>query len=152
MSRARFILTKELGRLAKWLRILGYDSKFYREDNLSTLVITALREERSILTRNSRMSRFPGPRVVRITADFVDKQIRQLLLELKLKPNPQDMFSRCVICNEGLRELAKDQAQGKVPAYVYQSQKDFKVCPQCNKIYWQGTHWGNVRKFLAKIT
>jgi uncharacterized protein with PIN domain len=131
----KFILTKELGRLAKWLRILGYDSKFYSKDNLSTLVITALREERVILTRNSRMSRFLGPRLVKITSDFVDKQIKQLLRQLKLKPKSQDMFSRCVICNVELKAIAKARVKAKVPGYVYQTQKD----------------WGNVKKFLAKV-
>ncbi len=147
----KFILTKELGRLAKWLRILGYDSSFYRQDNLSTLVITALREERAILTRNSRISRFPGPRIVKIKSDFVAQQIKQVIVELKLKPKQKDMFTRCVICNIGLEEIAKSRVKNKVPEYVYQTQKDFVACPQCKKVYWQGTHWGNAREYLEKI-
>ena len=140
-----------MGRLAKWLRILGYDSKFYQKDNLSTLVITALREERVILTRNSRMSRFPGPPIIKIDSDFVDKQIKQLIRQLKLRPEPEAMFTRCVICNVELKEVAKRGVKGKVPEYVYQTQKDFMSCPQCKRIYWQGTHWGNVKKYLEKI-
>jgi hypothetical protein len=147
----KFILTKELGRLAKWLRILGYDSKFYREDNLSTLVIIALREERLILTRNSRISRFPGPRIVKIHYDFVHKQIKQLMQQLKLEPRPKEMFTRCTICNIELREISKIRVKNKVPEYVYQTQKDFMLCPQCKRVYWQGTHWGNVRRYLKKI-
>lgn len=147
----KFILTKELGRLAKWLRILGYDSKFYREENLSTLVIVALREERVILTRNSRITRFPGPRMIRIASDFVDEQIKQLIRQLRLKPKSQDMFSRCVICNEELNQISKSRAKNKVPKYVYQTQKDFVICPNCKRVYWQGTHWGNVRRYLKKI-
>ena len=147
----KFILTKELGRLATWLRILGYDSSFYRQDNLSTLVITALREERAILTRNSRISRFPGPRIVKIKSDFVAQQIKQVIVELKLKPKQKDMFTRCVICNIGLEEIGKSRVKNKVPEYVYQTQKDFVVCPQCKKVYWQGTHWGNAREYLEKI-
>ncbi len=147
----KFILSRELGRLAKWLRILGYDSKFYQEDSLSTLVITALREERVILTRNSRMSRFPGPRVVKIDSDFVAQQIKQVILQLKLKPKSQDMFSRCTICNVELKETAKPKIKNRVPKYVYQTQKDFLICPHCRRVYWQGTHWGNVKKYLKKI-
>lgn len=147
----KFILTKELGRLAKWLRILGYDSLFYRQDNLSTLVITALREERVILTRNSRISRFPGPRIVIVDSDFVDKQIKQVMHLLKLKPKPKEMFTRCTICNTELDEVVKSRIKNKVPKYVYETQKDFMICPQCKKVYWQGTHWGNVRKYLEKV-
>ena len=147
----KFILTNELGRLAKWLRILGYDAKFYQADNLSTLVITALREERIILTRNSRISRFPGPRIVIIDSDFVDKQLKQAFKRLKITPRPKDMFTRCVICNVQLDEIDKAKVKDRVPKYVFQNQKDFMSCPKCKKVYWQGTHWGNARKYLAKI-
>lgn len=144
----KFILTKELGRLAKWLRILGYDSKFYLEDNLSTLAITALREERIILTRNSRMRRFPGPRIVKIDSDFVNKQIKQVMQCLKVKPEPSGIFTRCAICNLELQETSKARIKRKVPEYVYKTQKEFAICPQCKRVYWQGTHWGNARKYL----
>ena len=147
----RFILTKELGRLAKWLRILGYDSKFYRQENLGTLVITALRAQRIILTRNRRISRFPGPRIVIITSDFVDKQIKQVLNRLKLKPRTKEMFTRCVVCNVALEGIGKSRAKNKVPKYVYQTQSDFVICPHCMRVYWQGTHWGNVKRYIKKI-
>jgi hypothetical protein len=145
------ILTKELGRLAKWLRILGYDCKFFSEDKLSTLVITALREERVILTRNSRLSRFPGPKMIKINSDFVDKQLKQVLCQLRLRPKARDMFSRCVICNVELQKINRSRVKAKVPAYVYETQEEFMRCPQCKKVYWQGTHWGNVRRYLQKI-
>jgi len=103
----KFVLTQELGRLARWLRILGYDTSFYRQDNLSTLVITALREERVILTRNSRMTRFPGPRIVKIESDFVGQQIKQVIVKLRLKPQPKEMFTRCVICNIELENITQ---------------------------------------------
>lgn len=146
-----FILSQELGRLAKWLRILGYDSVFYRQNNLSTLVITALRQERIILTRNSRISRFPGPRIVIIKSDFVNKQIKQVLQQLRLRTSPKDMFTRCAICNIQLDKIAKAKVKARIPEYVYKTQKDFMGCPKCKKIYWQGTHWGNAKKFLNKI-
>lgn len=144
----KFILTKELGRLATWLRILGYDADFYRQDNLSTLIITALRQERIILTRNTRMAKYAGPRIVRIESDFVGQQIKQVMANLKLKPQPKDMFTRCVICNIELEDIAKKCVRNKVPEHVYQTQKNFLHCPRCKKIYWQGTHWGNARKYL----
>ena len=147
----KFIVSKELGRLAKWLRILGFDSKFYREDNLSTLIILALREERLILTRNGSLSRFPGPRVVKITSDFVEKQIKQVIRQLKLKPKAKAMFSRCVICNLELKPVAKTKVKNKVPPYVAKTQNDFLSCAKCKRIYWQGTHWGNARKYLNKL-
>jgi uncharacterized protein with PIN domain len=124
---------------------------FYRQNNLSTLVITALRQERIILTRNSGISRFPGPRIVVIKSDFVDQQIKQLLQQLRLKPKAKDMFTRCLICNLQLAAIAKTKVKSRVPEYVYKTQKDFVGCPKCKKVYWQGTHWGNAKKFLSKL-
>ena len=144
----KFILTRELGRLAKWLRILGYDSRFYRQDNQSRLIIEALRENRIILTRNSRISRFPGPPLVLIKDDLLQQQLKQLFGELRLRPEAKQMFTRCTICNSELEAVAKSKIRARVPEYVYQSQEAFMRCLQCNRIYWQGTHWGNVKKYL----
>jgi uncharacterized protein with PIN domain len=115
------------------------------------MVIEALREERAIITRNSRISRFPGPRILRITSDFVEEQIRQTIKAFKLKVRTDKMFTRCVICNIELRKVNKPKIKKRVPEYVYETQEDFLECAQCKRVYWQGTHWGNVKKYLGNI-
>lgn len=147
----RFILTRELGRLAKWLRILGYDAIYFDSDNVSTLIIKSLRENRIILTRNSKLTRHKGAGIILLSSDFLGKQLKELTRQLKLKPEKEAMFSRCVICNELLKVLEKQKAEGKVPPYVFETQEDFVTCPKCGRIYWQGTHWGNVRHYLKNI-
>jgi hypothetical protein len=148
----KFIVTKELGRLAKWLRILGYDTTYFSSDNRSSLVIASLREGRIILTRDSRMGRYAGLKIVKVNSDFVKEQIGQVLNELSLKPSEEDMFCRCTICNEILEGVEKSEVKGKVPEYVFQTQEEFMRCPKCLRFYWQGTHWGNVTKTLREIT
>lgn len=147
----RFILTRELGRLAKWLRILGYDASYFDSDNVSTLIVRSLRENRVVLTRNSKLTRHRGVRIVKLTSDFLTEQLREVTRKLKLKPQKEAMFSRCVICNEKLMELGKQKVEGRVPAYVFQTQEDFLNCPKCQRIYWSGTHWGNVQRYLEEI-
>ena len=147
----KFILTKELGRLSKWLRILGFDTVYYNQDNLSSLIIQALRDERIILTRNQRLPQARGLKIVLIKNEKIKKQVAEILQTLKIVLEPEMMFSRCILCNTELVYITKDEVKDKVPEYVFNTQEDFLTCPQCNRIYWQGTHWGNVQETLEEI-
>ena len=147
----RFILTKELGRLAKWLRILGFDAAYFKDNNTSSLIIAALRDERVILTRNLRIARLRGIKVLSIQAQEVKPQIQEVFSLTGFQFNPQMMFTRCILCNEELADITKEKVEGNVPAYVYATQQNFVACPKCQRIYWQGTHWGNVRRCLEEI-
>lgn len=147
----KFILTKELGRLSKWLRILGYDTVYFTQENKGLLLVEALRDNRIILTRNSRMPQAKGIRIINIASDYLQDQMRQLFKDLNIKPDEDTMFSRCTICNAELSQIDKDRAKDRVPEYVFKTQDDFLTCCQCGRIYWQGTHWGNVSKILEEI-
>jgi uncharacterized protein with PIN domain len=61
------------------------------------------------------------------------------------------MFTRCILCNEPLTDIAKEKARGRIPEYVFKTQDKFVCCPKCSRIYWQGTHWGNVVDTLKEI-
>jgi len=147
----KLLLTRELGRLAKWLRILGFDTEYFKEANISSLIIQALRENRVIITRNHRLPRSAGLRIVLIKEEKLKEQLREVLKALEISLDSVLMFSRCIICNEELVEIAKDQIKDRVPEYVFNTQKDFISCPKCERIYWQGTHWGNVETILKEI-
>ena len=148
----RFILTPELGRLAKWLRILGFDTVYSTQINFSSLLIQALRDNRIILTRNSRfINKDRVAKCVQIHSDQVNQQLKQILRDLDIRPNTEKMFSRCIICNVELNEIDKQQIKDKVPEYVFKTQDEFFNCPTCQRIYWSGTHWGNVSNTLKEI-
>lgn len=147
----KFLTTKELGRLCKWLRILGYDCEYFTEDNLTSLTIKSLREDRIILTRNARLSERAGFKVLHVKSDLVKEQLKQVLEEFKLKIDRDEMFTRCTICNTLLEEIRKEEAEDKVPPFVYKTQEDFVRCSVCGRVYWQGTHWGNVTEYVNGI-
>jgi len=151
MAMEKFILTPELGRLVKWLRILGFDTLYFTAKNISSLVITALREDRIILTRNLHITASPGIKLFKVKDDMVTDQLTQIIAGLGLKLDQAKLFSRCIICNAELVGIAKKEVEGKVPGYVFKAQEDFSLCPTCNKIYWSGTHWGNVKDTLKEI-
>jgi len=147
----KFLLTRELGRLAKWLRILGFDARYLSEVSPGSLIIEALREERVILTRNHRLSKSCGVKIIVLEAEKIKEQVLEALNVLKIQPESDKMFTRCILCNEELAEIEKDKLKDKVPEYVYKTQENFLTCPKCKRIYWQGTHWGNVVEALKEI-
>jgi hypothetical protein len=145
----KFIVTDELGRLATWLRILGFDTSL--EKNKQDIVIKSLREDRAILTRDSKMSRFTGMRMIKIESDFVEEQVAQIIKELNLKIDKGVLFTRCILCNKILEKAEKESVEKEVPLYVFQTQKLFMRCPKCKKVYWQGTHWAKVGEFVDRL-
>ena len=149
----RFVVDINVGRLAKWLRIMGYDTLFPREGGDNELVRIALREGRVLVTRDAgivrrRAVRLQQMRVVWIKDDDLRGQLRQLVGELNL--DVTGGFSRCVLCNQGLDSIAKADAAERLPPYVLQTQSHFMECPQCLRLYWRGTHWSNMRSELDR--
>jgi uncharacterized protein with PIN domain len=147
----KFILTKELGRLARWLRILGYDTEYFSKDTTGSLIIQALREGRIILTRNHRLPKPKSIKVVIIQHETIKEQIAEVLKALSIQLVSDMMFTRCILCNEELVDIEKEKVKNRVPEYVFKTQDNFITCPKCKRIYWQGTHWGNVAKTLEEI-
>ncbi len=147
----KFLLTKELGRLVKWLRILGFDVGYFSENKASSLIIRALQEDRTIITRNHHLPQGRGVRIIIIESEKLKEQIPEVLRELKIDPDKAMMFTRCIVCNEELVDIAKEEVKAKIPEYVFTTQDDFITCPKCKRIYWQGTHWGNVAKMLEEM-
>jgi len=145
----KFILTDELGRLSRWLRILGFDTVV--EKDKRSLVLKSLRDERIILTRDSKMARFTGTRILHIDSDFVEKQLAQVIDSLGIQIDQNKLFTLCILCDAELESVDKSSVREIVPKYVYETQDAFMKCPKCGKIYWQGSHWELVKKFLNNI-
>ena len=147
----KFLLTRELGRLAKWLRILGFDTAYTSHDNAGAIIIQSLKEDRLILTRNLSLARSARVKTLLVESEILKEQIPQILKGLKLAVNSDMMFSRCILCNVELISVEKAKIKGQVPEYVFNTQENFIVCPACKRIYWAGTHWGNVSTTLKEI-
>lgn len=147
----KFLLTNELGRLAKWLRILGFDARYEPSANKSLCMVEALKDERIVVTRNLRFGKRHGGTIIFIRHDELEGQLNDLKEAIDLKIDAEHLFSRCTICNIALKTIEKKEVRESVPAYVYESHEDFMRCPKCLRVYWQGTHWGNVTEILKKI-
>jgi len=147
----KFIVTKELGKLARWLRILGFDTLYYNSDALSTLIIKALSEDRIIVTRRRKAIGSLEKKTVIVYSDEVKKQIKEIVEKLNLALDESKMFSRCVVCNRALDKADKEGIKENIPEHIFETHNDFMKCARCGRIYWQGSHWGNIRNTLNKI-
>ncbi len=150
----RFVVDMNVGKLAKWLRVMGYDTLFPRTGDDNDLVRIALREDRILVTRDAgfglrRAVRNGQMLVVQVEADDLRSQLCQLVRDLKL--NPVARFSRCVLCNEPLHPLNKQDAAGRVPSYVFRNHCKFMECPGCRRLFWRGTHWSNMISELDQL-
>lgn len=147
----KFITDRNLGKLVKWLRILGYDTVFYTETIDRNFLRVGSKEGRIVLTRRRDMALrdFSG-RMVIIYRDRVYDQIEELIEKASLHPNPQNFFSLCLECNQPLHPISRKTAAEKVPPYVFQTQNTFLSCPECGKIYWPGTHKDNILRQLKE--
>lgn len=148
----KFIVDEMLGRLTKWLRMLGYDTVYKTPTSDSLLVNQAFKEQRIILTRDTRLvDRKYIPRYILIKSDDYTEQLRQVIKDLDLVPREDLFFSRCILCNTEIEPISKDKVKTKVPPYIYKTQENFLHCPKCDKIYWSGTHIERARERLREV-
>jgi uncharacterized protein with PIN domain len=135
----QFVADKMLGRLARWLRIIGQDVAYGPELSGAGLLRAARQEGRTILTRDRAVAKRNPPPYIMLHSDHFREQLKQVIEACKLDPL-KDAFSRCAECNTVLESLPKNAAGGKVPPYVYETQEKFSCCPKCRRLYWPATH------------
>ncbi len=147
----RFLCDRNLGKLSKWLRILGYDTLWDRRDADQDFLRKAGREGRIALTRKKNLGDSGSGRLIVVKTDWVEGQIGEILEALTVKPDPKDRMTLCLRCNAMLEVVTKEEVEGAVPAYVYQNSTCFRKCPICGRIYWPGTHARNVEELLRRV-
>ena len=139
-----FAAEKTLGRLAKWLRLLGFDTLITAERFLDTM-----ENDRIFLTRTQRLKKPLALRkFIFIESDHLEQQLNQVVRELDLKAADTRPISRCLQCNALIVAAEKNSVRGRVPDYIFETHDRFQRCPKCSRIYWPGSH---TRRGLEKI-
>ena len=155
ISELKFIVDNNVGKLAKWLRIMGYDTLFFSSRNDSHMIATALAEGRVVLTRDTQIMKrrvvTSGKlKAILIQSDKPELQMHQVIdtlsLDCQFRP-----FTICLECNQPLVVRNKQEVKDLVPPYVYQTQSQYMECPACHRIYWRGTHWQAMTQNLEKF-
>jgi uncharacterized protein with PIN domain len=150
----RFLADCNVGRLARWLRALGYDASYHARIGDAELVREAAAESRVLLTRDRdltkrRVIQTGLVRAILIRDDEVTKQLRQVFAELGLEL--KEALTRCIECNSELESRVPSTVAERVPPYVRRTQSRYSECPECGRIYWAGTHWQRMREVLAGL-
>jgi hypothetical protein len=148
--RKKFLADVMLGRLAKWLRIVGYDTLYFRDMDDDELIRRAIREERTLLTRDRKLYQRGGFHALLITEENLEAQLGQVLKEMDLEPQIK-MGIRCPLCNRALKDISRKAVRQYVPPYVWATHDQFSLCPGCGKIFWKGTHWESIKRRLARM-
>jgi uncharacterized protein with PIN domain len=151
MSEPKLLVTEECGRLARWLRLMGYDTQTLSAQPLPALYQRAVNEQRAVVTRNRRVRPGRLVRVVQVRSQQLPDQLRQLITELGLGVEEEYLFSRCDVCNREVEPVEKAAVKELVPPYVFQTQSAFHRCPSCRRIYWAATHAERARAFFSSL-
>jgi uncharacterized protein with PIN domain len=148
----KFVADCMLGRLAKWLRILGFDVVYLSKAEDSELAAIARREDRVLLTRDTglieRTAKRPNRLFVR-SEDWED-QVVQVLDAYDLW-NEVRANTRCLACNLPLKTISRERARNLVTPYVGEHASSFALCPGCNRVFWQGTHYGDMERRIERL-
>ena len=155
MPQAKFIVDAMLGNVAKKLRLLGYDSKYFAYIDDNNLLDIARKEGRIILSKDVELSRRAkklGLDVILVTNQDEVKLFRDIVDSANLERSQiNGENARCPKCNSTTTLTDKRTIKEKVPEKVYQINDKFWICDNCNQVYWEGTHIENLQEFVNKI-
>jgi len=144
----RFVVDTMLGRLAHWLRAMGYDTLCLGPADDRRLLQLALGEDRILVTRDVRLARLAEARGCLIRAAEVDDQLLETVEKLGLAPPEAEWLSRCLECNARLEPRAKDEVKKLLPERIFGAESEFMGCPGCGRVYWAGSH---ADRMLARL-
>ncbi len=147
----RFMVDAMLGALARWLRVLGYDTAYDPSIADQELVRRGLAEGRHILTRDRGIPQeWRVSSCTLLDSDNPEAQLKQVAEAFSLSAD-SGLFSRCTICNSRLATVSPDQVRDKVPPRVLELHEAFSWCPECGRVYWEGSHTRRMRKRLEEM-
>jgi len=145
----RLLADGMLGKLAKWLRLLGYDTAYDNAASDPELARRARAEGRVLLTRDRELAARRGLHTLLIQSETLDEQIQEVRNALGPPPHPR--FSRCVVCNAALEAASPAEIADRVPPYVLKTQTEFHRCPGCKRVYWPGSHLRGMIERMEKL-
>jgi uncharacterized protein len=147
----RFIADVMLGKLAKWLRIAGFDILYSNKFSDDELAARSNAEGRILLSLDTRLLvRKTVKEFIFLKSQNLQEQIKQIL-EATHSEGLSSLLTRCLSCNETLIDTSRDSVRDRVPEFVYQTNLHYKICPKCQKVFWAGTHRKSVLRTLEKL-
>ena len=146
-----FAAEPTLGKLAKWLRILGFDTS-YEPGFSAEKAMDSGRKNRILLTRTERVRDGKLPQeFIFITSNNSFEQLREVIDTLDIIYTDTRPFSRCIRCNTRIQPVDKDSVRWNVPDFIWQTRDIFQICGQCRRIYWPGSHTERSHDIIMRL-
>jgi len=146
MDEPRFVADVMLGRLARWLRALGYDTLYFRDAPDRRLLAVALAERRRLLTRDVALALRAREAGLLVRSEELDLQIKEVTDACGLAG--RQALSRCLECNGVLVSTPPEAVRDRVPPYTFATCREFWQCSDCRRVFWAGTHVAGIRRRL----
>jgi uncharacterized protein with PIN domain len=147
----KFIADGMLGKLTRWLRILGHDVEYSNKLDDAQLIIIAKKERRTLLTRDLELyqqATAKGIDAFYLNGQTEEERLAELAKRFGIKLDVDMATSRCPKCNTRVKPIQKEKVTHKIEKSTFQYYNEFWKCPKCGQIYWQGAHWTRIRKIL----
>ena len=148
----KFVADGMLGKLTRWLRMLGYNVKYSNNSEDAQLLITAKKKRRILLTRDFELYQHAIARGIDafyLEGKTEEEKLAQLAKRFAIKLEIDMATSRCPKCNNVVKPISKEKAAGKIEKSTFDHYDEFWRCPKCGQIYWQGAHWTRIRRTLS---
>ncbi len=147
----KFFADVNVARLVRWLRAIGIDTWWKDAISDADLVRRAIRENRFVLTLDKRLTQeWRADNVLLLTSEKPLEQLAQVVEHFKLKL-PAQFFTRCLVCNSVLRRASTTEIAANVPPRVRENNELFYYCPNCEKIYWEGSHTKRMQAAIEDV-
>lgn len=143
----KFLADVHLGRLAKYLRLLGFDTLYFTNIDDNEIIDIAKKEKRVVLTKDRRLCERIKDICYLVKSKGPKEQIREVAKEFNLKKDAKP-FTRCLKDNALLEKVEKEKILDRLPPKVKIFYDDFKICPLCHQLYWLGSHYERMKKFM----
>jgi len=140
-----------LGKLTRWLRMLGHDVEYSSKLDDAQLIMVAKKERRILLTRDLELyqqATAKGVNAVYLEGKTEAEKLAYLAKRFKIKLEIDMATSRCTKCNTQVKPISKEKAADRIEKSTFSYYNDFWECPKCGQVYWQGAHWTRIRKTL----
>lgn len=150
-EKIKFFADVMVARLVKWLRAIGFDTVWEDAIPDEELIKRAIRENRFVLTLDKRLTEeWRADNVLLLESEGVFEQFRQTIRHFNIK-QPKELFTRCLVCNALLKEIKAEEINAKLPPRVRENQVSFRYCPNCAKVFWEGSHTRRMREKIQDL-
>ncbi len=148
MGNGRFVADVHFAKLAKYLRLFGFDTLYFNQIEDDELIRIAQEQDRTILTKDRELCKRCKQCYILRSNDFKE-QLKEVLKVFGL--SIEHPFSRCMVDNTRLQPVEKEKIEGRLPAKVKRCFESFWYCPECTRVYWHGSHYERMRQFIEDL-